>query len=262
MQNNPSFSERHGFQKEPKQITIRHEAPLRLRKAILDIAIEAGFKAKDIRDVLCRKLHEIENEDNWSDEPVMKECLDLIKGCEWFKVYEICEVLAQEKNIPLVWRNSFEKELNKFFIEEGIGWKLANGLVVTRGEKDFEKVMSVAKEQLEETKRMTAKSELGEAIKDLSRRPEPDITGAIQHSIAALECVARDISGEHKKTLGDIIGKIKIPQPIDKAIEKIWGFASNQARHIKEGTKPDFAEAELTVHLSAALISYLCEKNK
>ncbi|MDG6004782.1 MAG: hypothetical protein E3K29_02910 [Candidatus Brocadia sp.] len=192
----------------------------------------------------------------------MKECLDLIKGCEWFKVYEICEVLAQEKNIPLVWRNSFEKELNKFFIEEGIGWKLANGLVVTRGEKDFEKVMSVAKEQLEETKRMTAKSELGEAIKDLSRRPEPDITGAIQHSIAALECVARDISGEHKKTLGDIIGKIKIPQPIDKAIEKIWGFASNQARHIKEGTKPDFAEAELTVHLSAALISYLCEKNK
>lgn len=80
MQNNQSFSERYGYQKEPKPITIRQEAPLRLRKAILDIAIDAGFKAKDISGILCRKLREIENEDNWSDDPVMKECLNLISG--------------------------------------------------------------------------------------------------------------------------------------------------------------------------------------
>ncbi len=262
MQNNQSFSERYGFQKEPKPTTIRREAPPRLRKAILDIAIESGFKAKDIRGVLCRKLREIENEDNWSDDPVMKECLDLIKSCEWFEVYEICEVLAQEKNFPLVWRNSFEKGLNKFFIEEGIGWKIANGLIVTRGEEDFEKVMSIAKDRLEETKRMTAKSELEEAIRDLSRRPEPDITGAIHHSMAALECVAKEITQEPTKTLGKITNKLNLPKPIDDVVEKIWGFASNQGRHITEGKKPDFAEAELTVHLSGALVSYLCEKNK
>ncbi len=262
MQNNPSFSERYGYQKEPKPIAIRHEAPLRLRKAILDIAIEAGFKAKDIRGILCRKLREIENEDNWSDDPVMKECLNLISGCEWVEVYEICEVLAQEKNIPLVWRNSFEKGLNKFFVEEGIGWKIENGLIFTRGEEDFEKVMSIAKDRLEKTKRMTAKSELEEAIKNLSRRPEPNTTGAINHSMVALECVAKEITQEPTKTLGKIINKLNLPKPIDVVVEKIWGFASNQGRHITEGKKPDFAEAELTVHLSAALISYLCEKNK
>jgi len=58
------------------------------------------------------------------------------------------------------------------------------------------------------------------------------------------------------------INKLNLPKPIDVVVEKIWGFASNQGRHITEGKKPDFAEAELTVHLSAALISYLCEKNK
>ncbi|MBM4055651.1 MAG: hypothetical protein FJ264_13520 [Planctomycetes bacterium] len=262
MQNNQIFSERHGFQKQPNPITIRHEAPQRLRKTILDIAFEAGFLPKDIRSIICQMLREIENESNWSDVNVRNECLDLINGCEWFEIYNICEAIARKWVSPYGDENLFEKGLNKYFVEEGIGWKIENGLIVTRGEKDFEKVMTLAKDRLEETKRITAKSELEEAIKDLSRRPKPDITGAIQHSMAALECVAKDILGEPKKTLGDIIGKLKISPPLDKAIEKIWGFASDKGRHITEGKIPEFAEAELTVHLSAALISYLCEKNK
>lgn len=188
--------------------------------------------------------------------------MDLIKNCEWFKVYDICESIAQKGLYPFGGESPFEKELNKFFVEEGIGWKSEGGLIVTRGEEDFEKVMSVAQNRLQETKRMTAKSELEEAIKDLSRRPEPDITGAIHHSMAALECVAKVITQEPSKTLGKITNKLNLPKPIDDVVEKIWGFASNQGRHITEGKKPDFAEAEFTVHLSAALISYLCEKNK
>jgi len=44
---------------------------------------------------------------------------------------------------------------------------------------------------LETAKLETAKTEIREALNDLSRRPTPDITGAIQHSLACLECVAR-----------------------------------------------------------------------
>jgi len=49
------------------------------------------------------------------------------------------------------------------------------------------------------------RDELHEALDDLSRRPEPDLTGAIQHAMAALECVASDTYGNPKATLGDII---------------------------------------------------------
>ena len=43
-------------------------------------------------------------------------------------------------------------------------------------------------------------NEIHEALKDISRRPTPDRTGAIQHSIAAMECTAREVAGEPNLT--------------------------------------------------------------
>ena len=34
-----------------------------------------------------------------------------------------------------------------------------------------------------------------EALRDISRRPEPDVTGSIQHVCAAMEATARDLAG-------------------------------------------------------------------
>jgi hypothetical protein len=97
---------------------------------------------------------------------------------------------------------------------------------------------------------------------DLSRRPEPDITGAIQHAMAALECVARDVSGEPKLTLGEIIKRhaVLIPAPLDQAIERTWGYSSERGRHLREGRNPDMDEAQLIVGLSAVVITYLSSK--
>ena len=77
--------------------------------------------------------------------------------------------------------------------------------------------------------------------------------------MASLECLARDISGS-KKTLGAFIKDLNLPPPVDEAVEKMWGFASNQGRHIKKGKELKFAEAMLTVHFCAAIISYLSQK--
>ncbi|MCZ2247191.1 MAG: hypothetical protein LC111_00330 [Bacteroidia bacterium] len=115
---------------------------------------------------------------------------------------------------------------------------------------------------METAKLNTAKTEIREAIFDLSRRPTPDITGAIQHSLACLECVLREISGDRKLTMGKIIEKHPniVPKPLDNAFEKIWGFASNQGRHLQEGQAPEFLEAELVVELTAAIATYLGKK--
>ena len=110
----------------------------------------------------------------------------------------------------------------------------------------------------------TAKTEIREALNDLSRRPNADITGAIQHSLASLECVARQIAGNTKMTLGELIKKYPniVPKPLDEAISKIWGFTSEQGRHLREGGQPTYVEAELVVGLSAVLTTYLGKKMK
>ena len=83
---------------------------------------------------------------------------------------------------------------------------MEDGLLSVRGDEDYEEVTSEAQDILEESGRSTALDELQKAIMDLGRRPNPDKTGAITHSMAALECLARDISGA-KEMLGDLIRK-------------------------------------------------------
>ena len=80
--------------------------------------------------------------------------------------------------------------------------------------------------------------------------------------MGAMECVARDVSGEAKATLGEILKKHPglLPPPLDTALSQIWGYASNEARHVLEGKNPSREEAELVVGLSAALTTYLTRK--
>jgi len=154
--------------------------------------------------------------------------------------------------------------LNEVFGELGIGWQMVGGEIQTRGTDVFEDSIQKAKTALLENGRPTAESKLREAIANLSRRPEPDITGAIQHSMAALECVARDVCRQPSRTLGDLLQKegqkLGIPKPLNEAVEKAWGYASEMGRHVREGRTPERAEAELIVGMCATISTYLCQK--
>lgn len=77
--------------------------------------------------------------------------------------------------------------------------------------------------------------------------------------MASLECVVRDISGDHKATLGELLKRYPdmVPSPLNVALEKLWGFASEYGRHVREGRNPEFTEAQLVVGVSAAVIAYL-----
>jgi hypothetical protein len=101
----------------------------------------------------------------------------------------------------------FQDGLNDFFVEQGIGWQMVDGEIITRGTEAFESAVHEAGKVLESAGRTTASDEIHEALADLSRRPKPDLTGAIQHGMAALECVARDACGDPKATLGELIKK-------------------------------------------------------
>jgi hypothetical protein len=172
-------------------------------------------------------------------------------------VYDIIEAIWDDLDYERAER--FAREVNSYFREAGIGWQLEGGRIETRGPESFELAVQGATSALERTGRTTAEAELQEALTDLSRRPKADVTGAIQHAMAAIECVARDICGDEKATLGAIVskGRLDIPKPIDTALEKMWGYASEAGRHLREGRNPSRAEAELVVGVAAVLVTYL-----
>jgi hypothetical protein len=154
------------------------------------------------------------------------------------------------------------KKINDAFRQKGVGWQIVDGQIEVRGEASFESSVQTAIELTQQTAHKVASQELHEALHDLSKRPAPDITGAIQHAMAALECVARDVTGDPKLTLGDWVKKnsAEFPQPLGSAVEKLWGYASQYGRHVQEGKAADYNEAELVVGLSGALSVYLLRK--
>ena len=192
---------------------------------------------------------------NWSDFPITLEVKGELLRCEWFEVYDIIEEIpdAITDGAP----TEFEDELNKYFIRKGIGWQLIDGRVEVRGPEPFEIAVSGALDNLDQSDRATAHTELRESLRDLSRRPA-DKTGAVQHAVAAMECVARDVSGGSNSTLGKLINNNPnlLPRPLNTAVEKIWGYASDRGRHLREGEAISYEEAcQLIVTMSVSLFA-------
>ncbi|MCC6191908.1 MAG: hypothetical protein IT318_23000 [Anaerolineales bacterium] len=268
--NKKPFSKRHGYRSAPKEITIWEDAPETLRHFVLDTAVKMEFGPNRLRRVICPVLHVRPDPNNWTEYPnVWDEVQDLVYGCDWFLFYDFVEALyrALSEHLPedtsfgpgYTLGHLFQDALNEFFVDEGIGWQMVDGEIITRGTETFESNIHSAVEALGAANRLTAQNEIHEAIGDLSRRPEADLTGAIQHAMAALECVARDVCGDEKATLGEVIKRYPntIPKPLDESVSKAWGFASEMARHIREGRNPERKEVELIVGLAATVATYL-----
>lgn len=256
------FSKRQGFKTKAAEISTRHEAPIGLREFVIQLTYELKYDPSFVRKHVCRVLKQRPDPANWSEYPnIDQEVNQLVEDCEWYRVYDIIEALYEA--IDHNKKAEFEEELNDYFSEKGIGWKLEKGVIEYRGDGHFEATVKVVESTLQNAGLPTAIAEIEEAIGDLSRRPNPDVTGAVQHSLACLECVVREVTGDNKATLGELIKKFPaiVPVPLDKAIEKLWGFSSEKGRHIKEGQAPEYAEAELVVGVSAAISTYLAKKN-
>lgn len=109
-----SFSNRHGYNKSTeKEITVRQDAPLELRGALISIAYEAGFRPKPLRTLLCGALRKRPDLDNWSEYPnIDEENRTLIDECEWYKVYDIIEIIYKKikrSHIHMMYKNLKKK---------------------------------------------------------------------------------------------------------------------------------------------------------
>jgi hypothetical protein len=255
------FSKREGYAGREVEIVVREDAPQAFRDFIIQTLYYLRWTPTEIRKIICQILRISPDDNNWSDYPnIDNEIKYLISNCGWFRVYDIVEALYSS-NLRGT-QVDFAEEINDYFLANGIGWKLDNGKILFRGDTSFENILKNAKINIAQGGFDTAKNEISEAISDLSRKPKPDKAGAIQHSLACLECITREIVGNKKQALGQLISPNKqiVPSPIDIAIEKICGFSSNQGGRLQEGEEPNYDETELLVGLAASISSYLAGK--
>jgi hypothetical protein len=276
-----SFSQRQGYVR-PKEVQFTEELPEHLRIPIYDI-LRQNLNAK----FLLERAEKLFNPYGIGSLPARTGSILVAKqeddpdtigfkrvflGCEWFQVYDILEdafaqlrfheeELAPPDEEPRAF--PLQKAVNDYFLHAGIGWRMVDGQIVIRGNEAFESVVKETATALEESKRPTAAKHLHEALAALSRRPDANLPGAIYHAMGSLECVARALTGNSKATLGVILKQYPglLPKPLDAALSQVWGYASNEARHVLEGRDPSRQEAELVVGLAAAVTTYLIRKS-
>jgi hypothetical protein len=256
----PSFSDRYNHQPPDAEITIREDAPPEMRFAVLQLATENGLGPSVLRDIACSLLFVRPDRNNWSEYPnIWGEVQYILEDAPWPRVYDIAEAIYART--PYDRQQSYADGLNRYFRQAGIGWQMTPEGIMYRGDGTYAAAVQNAAEVLAETNRQNAAAEIREAIRDISRRPKPDTTGAIQHSVAAMECVARDVLGERKDTLGALLPRLALPRPLDQAIDKLWGFSSERARHIREGETIDDDQAELVVSVACAVCAFLAKRS-
>lgn len=253
-----SFTERNIIPIEPPEISIRFDAPIELRVWLFSLVKGLNFPLKKFRGIVCLKSYQASDPNQYSENEYMEnEIHVLLDNCKWNYIYDIIEAMYEQFGYAV--KSEYRKEVNNFFIHNGYGWKMdGNGQIVSRGDDAFEQSIQSAIICIENSN-PDAYSEIKEALIDISKRPAPDITGAIQHSMAAVECLCKYLFGTPSDTLGKIIkdNRDKFPNPLDVVLDKLWGFTSNYGRHVIEGKTPSYEEAELVVHICASLIPYL-----
>ena len=81
---------------------------------------------------MCFVTKETEDRNNWAENDFMKsEVQSILENCPWYRIYDIIESFYQQINDKI----GFEKEVNEYFVEKGIGWKLVHGILETRGKR-------------------------------------------------------------------------------------------------------------------------------
>ena len=257
----PLFSEREGIRSTPKEISVRHDAPRALREALPQLMYSLDWTPSRLRLVVCKVLLVAPDRGNWRDHPnVAGEVDDLLEECDWEDVYDIVETLARVLDHWSGERDRYESKLNRLFWKQGIGWKLDGTSLVYRGDESFQDALETAERALTTVGHRDAASRLREALKDLSRRPEADATGAVTHAIAALEATARELDGRREMTLGKLIQALPVPADLREVLRAMWNFSSEYARHGREGRVVNVEEAELVVTIAAGMCTFLCRR--
>jgi hypothetical protein len=243
----------------------RDVAPEEFRAVVVTFPLGVqGVYVNGTREALCRGLKRLPDRQNWSKENVVREVHSLIEDAEWYQVYDASEAIADE----LLRRNlreeydDYEAEINRTLEECSVGWRMVEARFQVRGDEAVQGVLDSALQDVCESGLAVASKEMRESIDDLSKRPAPDLSGAVHHALASLESIARHCTGDPQSSLGEIVKKHPglLGEPLNTTVAKLWGYSSEQARHGRENRRLDPDEAELAVGAAIVIASFLVRR--
>jgi hypothetical protein len=192
----------------------------------------------------------------------------LIKNCEWYEFYDVCEVIwANPYSKYSRHQEEFTEQLNTLLEEERLGFKLREGKIEKVGSGFIDAKVQEVRYLLKEPEFKGADEQFEKAIGHLNVRPNPDVENCVKDAIGAIESVGRILVKNDKALLDDIIknfaNKGVIPKPLDQVIQKLYAYRGDQpgvAHGLVGESKVTIDEAEFVLATSAAAILYLVKK--
>jgi len=191
---------------------------------------------------------------------------DLIMSCDWWRFYDICELLYRNLHYS-PYMQQLSEDINKLFVDEQLGFEMRKGKVEKVGSGFIDAKVKEARYLLKEPEFKGADEHFEKAIKALNVRPNPDVENCIKDAVSAIESVGRIIVKNDKALLSDIIKdmakKGTIPKPLDQAIQKVYAYRGSEpgvAHGAVQASKVTVDEAEFVLGMAAAIIIYLVKK--
>jgi hypothetical protein len=191
---------------------------------------------------------------------------------EWAFFNKLLIAFQRQDQFPPLWLVEFGFEtyrtnVNELFSEDRIGWRLNEA-------SELEREMPKALSDRFSTTALRLQDGFGparqhylKAKRYLSTRPL-DAENAIKEITSAVESVGR-VFYPKAKTLGDVVKEMKNkkewPSNLVSMIEKFYAYASSEPA-IRHGaavsSRVSLADAEFCLHVGAAMIRYILEKNQ
>jgi hypothetical protein len=266
------FSKRYGLRPTPDGL-VSGDVPERARIGLYHIIEEFfgerhGAHFLDLYRQICVALRIRRDRDVYEEWSASRTIEELIMGCEWLQIYDVCEVACASLKVE-GFRTKFYAEVNQLFTEEQLGFEFRNGLVEKIGVGFIDAQIKEARYLLKEPEFKGADEHFEKALKAVNIRPNPDVENCVKDAVSAIESVGRILVNDEKPLLSDIIRDMAkrgiIPKPLDEAIQKVYAYRGNQpgvAHGLVGDSKVTVDEAEFVLAMSAAIIIYLVNKYK
>lgn len=191
------------------------------------------------------------------------------QGFPWYEVHNLIEFIA--KNCGQMRSglkpSAFREGANKILEEEMSAYRFIGDVLVPISTSDEVQSITGAVEVASVYNLYGAKEHLSTAVDLMSKKPSPDYRNSIKESISAIECLAKQITGEENGGLDRALSKLDKQVHFHGASKagmlSLYGYTSDEdgIRHaILEKADIGFEEAKFMLVSCSALVNLLVSK--
>lgn len=183
-------------------------------------------------------------------------------SAKWWQAFELVEFVANhgEKSV----KQKFIEACNYYLNLENSAYRFVEGVLVEITSK--EEIESIESAIAEAAPYGGVKTHLKRSLELLSDKQNPDFRNSIKESISAVESLAKQISGDPKATLGEVLKSLeresKLHPALKSAFSSLYGYTSdaNGIRHaLLEENSLSKTDARFMLVCCSAFVNYVIE---